>query len=37
LEQSGRLDDYEDLMESVEIHSGEKVSHDLKRRTPTDR
>jgi hypothetical protein len=37
VEQSGRLDDYEDLMESVEIHHGEKVSHDLKRRIPTDR
>ena len=30
--QSGRLDDYEDLMESIEVHPAEKLSRDLKRR-----
>jgi len=29
-------DAYEDLMESVEIHPGEHVSHDLKRRSPDE-
>jgi hypothetical protein len=32
--QSGRLDDYEDLMDGIGIHPGERVSHDLKRQAP---
>ena len=32
LAESGRFDDYEDQMESIELHPGEKLSHDLKRR-----
>lgn len=32
--QSGRLDDYDDLMESIEIHPSEKLSHDLKKQAP---
>ncbi len=35
--QGGRLDDYEDLMESIEIHSGEKLTRDLKLRLPDDK
>jgi len=35
--QSGKLDGYEDLMEAIEIHAGEKLSHDLMRRSPNDR
>lgn len=32
--QGGRLDDYEDLMEPLEVHAGEKVTRDLRRREP---
>jgi hypothetical protein len=35
--QSGKLDDYEDLMEGIEMHADEKLSHDLKRRAPADK
>jgi hypothetical protein len=36
MQRNGRLDDYENLMEPVEIHPEDKIVKDLKRRTPAE-
>jgi len=37
VQRPGGLIDYEDLMESLELHAGEKLTKDLNRRTPGEK